>query len=594
MERPRDRRAQHRRHACPHQKISVFFRSDESGTTENFTKYLAGAAPSDLARPTPSKTWSGKPAQGAAKSSGVAQGVKSTDGAIGYIEWSNAKDNKLGVAQVDNGGGPGRADRASRRARRSTRPRSTGTGNDLRLKLDYATKTAGAYPIVLVTYEIVCSKGLDADKTALLKAFLTLLRQPRRPRGASRTSATPRCPTGADQGRTPPSTRSPDRRPCQGPGAARRRAGAPSIATTGATARDVPMSGDHRPRPDSTAEPLAATAPAAPGRLRRPASSPGSPSAPGVFVVSLVAAGRRLPARPGVAGPARRTRRTSSPRGCGTSGDQPPSASPTCSGSTVLSSVVAMVIAVPVAVGVALFLTQYAPPRLARPVRGGSSTCSPPCPRSSTASGACVRRPVPHARPELAGDALGWIPLFSGDDVDPGSSIFAGGVVLAIMILPIVTAISARSSPRPPRPQGGGAGPRRDPLGGDPDRGAAVRPPRRDLGLDARPRPRARRDDRRASSSSTPSVAHFTWSIFTGGETFARKIANNAARVRHPVEDRRLHRRRPGAVRPHLRGQRGRPGRHRAQEGLHASEPPSPRPSPGRARRRRPPAPPPS
>jgi phosphate transport system substrate-binding protein len=40
----------------------------------------------------------------------------------------------------------------------------TGTGNDLSLKLDYATKEAGAYPINLVTYEIVCSKYKDAAK----------------------------------------------------------------------------------------------------------------------------------------------------------------------------------------------------------------------------------------------------------------------------------------------------------------------------------------------------------------------------------------------------------------------------------------------
>ena len=47
-----------------------------------------------------------------------------------------------------------------------------GKGHDLSLKLDYATKEAGAYPIVLVTYEIVCSKGTAADKLALVKGFL--------------------------------------------------------------------------------------------------------------------------------------------------------------------------------------------------------------------------------------------------------------------------------------------------------------------------------------------------------------------------------------------------------------------------------------
>jgi phosphate transport system substrate-binding protein len=160
----------------PSTKISVFFRSDESGTTENFQKYLAGAAP-DAWKATPSKSWPGKVGEGKAKSDGTAEGVKSTAGGVTYIEWSYARDNKFGVAKIDNGGGPveltgdsaGKAIAAAKPA---------GTGNDLRLKLDYATKTAGVYPIVLVTYEIVCSKGLDAGKTALLKAFLTKFADP--------------------------------------------------------------------------------------------------------------------------------------------------------------------------------------------------------------------------------------------------------------------------------------------------------------------------------------------------------------------------------------------------------------------------------
>ncbi len=41
------------------------------------------------------------------------------------------------------------------------------------MKLDYGLSTANAYPIILVTYEIVCSKGMDAAKTALLKNFFS-------------------------------------------------------------------------------------------------------------------------------------------------------------------------------------------------------------------------------------------------------------------------------------------------------------------------------------------------------------------------------------------------------------------------------------
>jgi phosphate transport system substrate-binding protein len=159
----------------PNQKITVFYRSDESGTTENFEKYLAGAAPADFTAK-PSKKWAGTVGQGAAKSAGVAQGIKSTVGGIGYVEWSNAKDNNLGVAQIDNGGGAVELSAQSAgKALEAATP--AGTGNDLRLKLDYATKAAGVYPIVLVTYEIVCSQGLDAAKVPLVKGFLTYLAQ---------------------------------------------------------------------------------------------------------------------------------------------------------------------------------------------------------------------------------------------------------------------------------------------------------------------------------------------------------------------------------------------------------------------------------
>jgi phosphate transport system substrate-binding protein len=153
----------------PSTAIKVFFRSDESGTTENFTKYLKAAAP-DAWTAEPAKVWSGK-GEGKEKSAGVAEGVKSTDGGITYVEWSYAKDNDLGIAQVDNGGGAVElTGETVGKAVEAAKP--DGEGNDLRLKLDYATKEAGAYPILLVTYEIVCSKNKDATKAADIKAFL--------------------------------------------------------------------------------------------------------------------------------------------------------------------------------------------------------------------------------------------------------------------------------------------------------------------------------------------------------------------------------------------------------------------------------------
>ena len=50
--------------------------------------------------------------------------------------------------------------------------KQTGTGDDLALKIDYKTTAAGAYPLVLVTYEITCIQGLPANDAAFVKSFL--------------------------------------------------------------------------------------------------------------------------------------------------------------------------------------------------------------------------------------------------------------------------------------------------------------------------------------------------------------------------------------------------------------------------------------
>lgn len=153
----------------PDSDIKPMFRSDESGTTENFTKYLAASA-KDKWTAEPAKKWSGK-GEGKAKTAGVASAVKSTEGAIGYVEWGAAKDNKLSYAQVDNGSGAVELTGESA-GKAVAAAKVDGKGHDLKLKLDYTTKEAGAYPILLVTYEIVCSKYPDAKVGASVKAFL--------------------------------------------------------------------------------------------------------------------------------------------------------------------------------------------------------------------------------------------------------------------------------------------------------------------------------------------------------------------------------------------------------------------------------------
>ena len=87
----------------PATPIKVFFRSDESGTTENYTAYLKAAAPSAWTA-APAKKWTGK-GEGKEKSAGVSSAVASTDGGITYTEWSYATQNKLAMAKIDNGSG---------------------------------------------------------------------------------------------------------------------------------------------------------------------------------------------------------------------------------------------------------------------------------------------------------------------------------------------------------------------------------------------------------------------------------------------------------------------------------------------------------
>ncbi len=153
----------------PATPIKVFFRSDESGTTENFTKYLKAAAPEAWSYET-GKKWTGK-GEGKEKSAGVATATKGQDGGITYVELSYAEQNSLKMAQIDSGSGPVELTAESAGKTIAT-AEQTGTGNDLALKIDYATKEAGAYPIVLVTYEIVCSKYPDAETGKKVKAFL--------------------------------------------------------------------------------------------------------------------------------------------------------------------------------------------------------------------------------------------------------------------------------------------------------------------------------------------------------------------------------------------------------------------------------------
>jgi phosphate transport system substrate-binding protein len=158
----------------PDTAITPIFRSDSSGTTDNFQKYLKAAAPQSWTKETGSE-FQGGAGEGAQKSAGVVQAVQATPGSIGYVEKGFAEQAGVPFAQIDSGAGAVELNDESA-GKAIDAAKFAADGNDLVLDLNsiYGTKEAGAYPLMLATYEIVCSKGYDADTAAAVKSFLTV------------------------------------------------------------------------------------------------------------------------------------------------------------------------------------------------------------------------------------------------------------------------------------------------------------------------------------------------------------------------------------------------------------------------------------
>lgn len=156
----------------PSTPIKTLHRSDDSGTTDNFTKYLTAVSPK-IWTFAGGKKWTAPGGQGLKGSDGVSTALKQTDGSIGYVELSFATNNSLSTAKIKNGAGEYTALSTDTASKAVAGAKVVGTAPDLSLKIDYAASTPGAYPIVLVTYEVVCNKGLPADQAKFVKSFLT-------------------------------------------------------------------------------------------------------------------------------------------------------------------------------------------------------------------------------------------------------------------------------------------------------------------------------------------------------------------------------------------------------------------------------------
>lgn len=153
----------------PDAAIAQFHRSDSSGTTANFSDYLEATAPESWDYDT-GKEWTAPGGQGAKGSDQVIASVAQTPNSIGYVELSYILDaiNAKPVS-IDQGAGPvlPTAENASVTLASSS---VSGDDGDIVLDIDYTTQVPGAYPISIVTYEIVCTTGLDAGQNPELVA----------------------------------------------------------------------------------------------------------------------------------------------------------------------------------------------------------------------------------------------------------------------------------------------------------------------------------------------------------------------------------------------------------------------------------------
>ncbi|GAA5177739.1 phosphate ABC transporter substrate-binding protein PstS [Rugosimonospora acidiphila] len=155
----------------PSTKILTLHRSDSSGTSDNFTNYLSTVDPTDWTFGH-DKTWKGPGGDAEKGSDGIAAQLGKTDGAIGYVEWSYAQADSLNTAKIGNAAGQFQDLTAASAGVTIASAQTTGTGDDMQMKIDYNTTAQGAYPIVLVTYEIVCEQGNSSTALPLLKGFL--------------------------------------------------------------------------------------------------------------------------------------------------------------------------------------------------------------------------------------------------------------------------------------------------------------------------------------------------------------------------------------------------------------------------------------
>ncbi|MBK0419948.1 phosphate ABC transporter substrate-binding protein PstS [Leucobacter sp. CSA1] len=160
--------------SLPDQNIVAVHRSDKSGTTENFTDYLAAAAAEDWTvgaiEEWPTE-FGGEAAQG---TSGVVEAVANGVGTIGYADASRAGD--LSTVEIKVGEEYVAYSPEAAAAIVDASPLEEGRGDhDLAVTIDRTTSAEGVYPIVLVSYLVGCEQYEDAANAELVKEYFSYI-----------------------------------------------------------------------------------------------------------------------------------------------------------------------------------------------------------------------------------------------------------------------------------------------------------------------------------------------------------------------------------------------------------------------------------
>ena len=155
----------------PATTITPVHRSDDSGTTKNFTDYLSKAAEGGW-KPEPDSIWPIKGGEAAEGTSGLVAAVQSGDGTIGYADESQAAD--LGVAAIKVGEEYNAPTPEGAAQVLAGSPRTEGRADvDMSIDVDRTTTESGAYPLMLTSYLLACQHYDTAADADMVKGYLS-------------------------------------------------------------------------------------------------------------------------------------------------------------------------------------------------------------------------------------------------------------------------------------------------------------------------------------------------------------------------------------------------------------------------------------